>query len=247
MRKVMLALAIATLTAGSLGCAADATPEEDAAASQDALATLGRARTTRYAGIFTEGGRTLTVELDVTLPAAAIGYQRQDSGKWRNGSARCRVYNEWTPGTMTLRVRDRSGEILSEVTKPTGGNGFAPLDRSDCPDGVLVSPRVRPVIDMEVSVEGIGFELGGTQVHVPRGYFQPGFVFLRGTSSFRALGPASFEDQSEPGFARSKLEIERGLIGTTLPAETAISIGIGPSLQGQLGYERTVDVTLRAR
>jgi hypothetical protein len=88
----------------------------------------------------------------------------------------------------------------------------------------------------------------GRKVHVPRGYFSPGFYYLKGSSSFRALGAGKIEHESENGgYTRSDWEIPRGVIRVDLPAETTISVGINPSMQGTLGYEKIVDVTLRAQ
>lgn len=247
MRQVISTLA---LSLSVFACAADAAPEGDVAASSDeALATAGRVTTTRYAGSFEAGGERYRVELDVTMSLLGIGYQRSDSTRFRRSeSPRCRVFDEWVPGTVALRVYGQDGRVVAEATRPSGANGYADLDAaSECPEGVLAHPRVHPVLEASVDADGVGFEAAGKAVHVPRGYFQPGLVSVAGTARFRALSPSSFTDESDGGFDRSSFVVERGLIALRLPTETTVSVGIGPSFGASMGYEQVVDVTLRAQ
>lgn len=230
-------------------CAADqGAPEGEAVETTDeALAASARKVTTHYEGTFTDSGETFTIALDIELPSAAIGYQKMDSGRWRQESPHCRVYNEWTPGTMTLRVIGPGGRVVAEKTQSTGTNGFEQLDRSECPNGQLVDARAFPRLDAEISEQGAEVVSGGRTIHVPRGYFSPGFFFVKGSASFRALSAGVLEHESTSGRVGSDWEIPRGIIRFSLPSETTVSIGINPSMQGMLGYEKTVDVTLRAR
>ena len=249
MRNALLSLALFAPILFA-GCAADpsATAETDDVESTDeALAASSHKLKTHYEGMFIDSGETFTIALDIDLPAAAIGYQKMDSGRWKNESPHCRVYNEWMSGTMTLKVTGAGGRVVVEKTQPTGTSGFEQLDRNECPTGHLVNARSFSRLDAEISDQGAELVNAGRKIHVPRGYFSPGFFFLKGSSSFRALSAGKVEHEIDGGYTRSEWEVPRGIIRVDLPAETSISVGINPSMQGQLGYEKIVDVTLRAR
>jgi hypothetical protein len=246
MRNVLLPLALCAPLLFA-ACAADPVEAESVESTDEALAASARKVKTHYEGTFTDSGETFTVTLDVELPAAAIGYQKMDSGRWRSESPHCRVYNEWTPGTTTLKVTGARGRVVVEKTQSTGTSGFEQLDRSECPNGLLVNARSFAQLDAEISEQGAEFDNGGRKVHVPRGYFSPGFFFVKAKSSFRPLSAGKLTHENDSARTGSDYEIPRGVIGVNLPSETTISVGINPSMQGMLGYEKIVDVTLRAR
>jgi hypothetical protein len=244
MRNVLLLLTPVLIAA----CSADRTEVDAVETTDEALAASARKITTHYEGTFADSGETFTIALDIELPAASIGYQKMDSYFWHTDSPHCRVFNEWTPGTMKLKVTGDGGRVVVEKTQPTGTNGFEDLDRNvECPDGHLVNARAISKLEAEIMEEGAEFVNDGRKVHVPRGYFSPSFVVLKGTTSFRALSAGKIEHESDNYSKGSDWEIPRGVIQVSLPAETTISVGINPSMQGSLGYEKVVDVTLHAR
>lgn len=227
----------------------EGTSEGDAVETTDeALAASARKVTTHYEGTFTDSGETFTVSLDIELPSAAIGYQKMDSHHWHTDSPHCRVYNEWTPGTMTLKLTGNGGRVVAEKTQRTGTNGFEQLDRDvECPDGHLTNARAFSRLDAEISEQGVEAVNGTRKIHVPRGYFSPGFVVVKGSATFSALSAGTIEHEGDRYQKGSDFEIPRGVIRVGLPATTTVSVGINPSMQAMLGYEKVVDVTLRAR
>jgi hypothetical protein len=251
MRNVLFSAALA-VSAPFLfaACAADqSAPEGDAVETTDeALAASARKVTTHYEGSFTDSGETFTVALDVELPSAAIGYQKMRSNFWHSDSPHCDVFTEWTPGTMTLKVTGSGGRVVAEKKLSASTGGHEPLNRDvECPDGHLVNPRAIASLQAEIMDEGVEVLNEGHKIHIPRGYFSPGFVQIKGSASFRALSAGKVEHESNQSYKRSEWEIPRGVIRVSLPSETTVSVGIKPSMQGTMGYEKIVDVTLHAR
>jgi hypothetical protein len=239
----------------SCGGADASAGEEDFTVAEGAVATSGRTETKRYVGTFTDSGETFTVELEVALPVSATGFQRAESNRFlpQNGSVgpgSCRVFNDWTKGTIKLRVLGKGGRVVAEksaTTAATGTSGKAQLDGNrDCPNGVLTNPRVYSVLSSDIQQEGAGFTANGQTLHVPRGYFSPGVVAVPTSSSFRQLAAGTFKKGADTANVFSSF-VTRGVITVGLPAQTSISVGINPSSKGALGYERTIEVILRAR
>lgn len=248
MRTALSALALFVTFAALTGCAADASSDAEATDSTDDALIEGMPQTTSYRGSFTVEGKTYRVALDITLPRVSAGYQQADA-HLRHVDAEprpfCRVFNEFIPGTASLRVTGPNGEVVAENSARSGTNGYLGLDASDCPGGILASRRAYSELPARVSTTGAGFEVGGKEVHVPRGYFSPSDAIVDATSTFQARSASTFTRETNSAFHESKLETN-GLIRVHLPRETSIEIGIGPAIRGHLGYEQVVDVTLRA-
>lgn len=230
----------------TIGCSSAV--EESASTTEEALTQIGSSQTKRYVGSFDAAGASFTVEVELTLPKAAIGYQQMDSSKWlRSGRETCRVFNEWVSGSATTRVRDAHGAVVTERTERTGVQAVEQLDTSACPNGLLRHPEVRRELPATVEAMGVGFEADGQTVHVPRGYFTPNLVTFDAKAAFTPLGASRLEDKSVPGTNASVFKTDRGWLSVALPEELTFEVGVDPHVSAHGLYRETIEVTLRSQ
>lgn len=218
-------IAAATVLALSIGCSA---PAEDSSASASSEGALGASAGTThvdYRGALDVDGNTFTIEVSVAHPRSITTTQTIRGSQIMSDSPVCDAYLESFRGNVTLRVRDASGSVVTQSSGSTYFNTQIDLDDSVCPQGLLTTRKPVGALGVETTLEGVAFQAGDKNVHVPFGYGTMGTLLLSGDASFEATGRSRYQGERESDRGSSKLET-RGTARIHMAESVRVSVGL---------------------